>query len=532
MPDPSPDQNVAADFLEGFRARPDDPAVCEDGGAACSYGELRRRVQGLAGLLRKRGFRPGDRALIQVPNGPGFAAGVLAVLACGGTPVLCEPGLGPAVYHSRLRAAAPRWLLAHPLVERIQRFPGLRRALERVDLVVPPRPERDLGARRIPVSERTLRALAAEARPVEPIPVAEDHEAVLVFTGGTTSQPKGVLHSHGALRAYFGHVREAITDLRVSRLLADTPPQVLYALYLGRSATVVRGRPDKRARRALRLIRAGEVDACFGPPSIWMNMMAREGRSARRLPATLRTVMLGGAPVTPAFLDRLLARLDPGTGVRVIYGLTEAGPLCTVDARDKLAFRGGGDLVGAPLSGVRLELEPTEGDPEVGEVLAHSPSLYLGYLDEPRRAPGTPLRTGDLGRLVTRRGREVLTLVGRAKDMIVRRGVNIYPGTLEPTLEAARDPDGRPLFREVALIGVWNPTTEDEEVVLVYAPEEAPGPAALDRIVARIVGPDGRPDHYLAVDSLPTTGRQDKVDKAALRRDAAARLGLEPTSPK
>jgi acyl-CoA synthetase (AMP-forming)/AMP-acid ligase II len=240
--------------------------------------------------------------------------------------------------------------------------------------------------------------------------------------------------------------------------------------------------------------------------------------------------LLGGAPVTPDFLRSLKAWLHPDTRVVAIYGLTEAGPVCTASADEKLAWSGTGDFVGAPMPGVRLALAECEGD--TGEVVVHSDALYTGYLEEPLRPADQGLRTGDLGRLVTRDGVPGLELLGRRKDMIIRGSVNIYPATVEPLLREIADAAGRPLLRECALIGLWNPASQDEEVVLCYQPRDgiAVDAAALRRDAQRIAGSDAAPDHYLEVNPIPVTGRQNKVDKEALRIRAAARFGLQATS--
>jgi len=204
-----------------------------------------------------------------------------------------------------------------------------------------------------------------------------------------------------------------------------------------------------------------------------------------------------------------------------------------VRAQDKLAYRGGGDLVGSPLPQVRLEIDRAAGDEHVGEVVVHGPSLYSGYLGQPERGSEEGLRTGDLGKLVIVDGRSVLALVGRGKDMIIRNGVNIYPLSFEAAIGDLADRQGRPLLRECSLVGVWNADRQDEDVVLCVQP--AAGAAfdldAVRKHAERVCGTDAKPDHCLVVDPIPVTGRQNKVDKAALRRTCAKRLGRPVPGP-
>lgn len=528
--------NVAEPILAVLAASPERTAVVEPDGREIDFAGLRHRVVAFGHHLRERGVVAGDRVVLQVPNGIEFATAALAVLLVGGVPVLCEPGLGDAVYLSRVEAAQSRWLLLHPLVARLNHIPGARRLLRRLELDVPPLPPDPRHPERITVSAPALDALARALPVGTELEVAQraDHDdGVLIFTGGTTSVPKGVRLTHGALDAYLSNIQTVITDARVERFLADTPQQVLYALRLGRTAFTTKGRKRRRAKLVHRLVNAGRVDAYFGSPYIWVEMMAMTGPGRSPLPPTLKTVLLGSAPVTADFLRQLRGWLHPDTQVLSIYGLTEAGPVCVGHVHEKLAWSGEGDLVGAPLPGVRVEIDGGRENAAdaggVGEVVVHSPALYAGYLEQPRRPADEGLRTGDLGRLVTLNDRPALVLMGRVKDMIIRRSVNIYPPTLEATLRGLSDDRGR-LFRECALVGVWNSETQDEEVVLFVEPEPGRriGVDAVKRRAGAVAGPDGAPDHVLVVDPMPVTGRQNKVDKPALRSIARRALGQAP----
>ncbi|MCB9733614.1 MAG: acyl--CoA ligase [Deltaproteobacteria bacterium] len=519
--------NAAAAFLETFERAGDALAFVEHHGQETSYRQLLRQVRALAAVLSRRGLAPGDRVVLQLPSGPVLSAGILAVIALGGVPVLADPGLGDAVYTGRIEAAAPRFVLVHPMVEAVGRLPAVRRQLEaRRDLSLPPAVGGP-GVKPIRLARSWLRLGARTplgGRYVTPVPVAPEADGVIVFTGGTTKEPKGVRLSHGALSAYMAGVARVAEDVPFERFLADTPQQALYGLSMGKTVLTTPARKPRRAPFSLALLRRGAAHAYFGAPWIWQEMMA----SARgeRLPAGVRAVFLGGAPVTRPFLERLHAFLPADAVVRVLYGLTEAGPVASVDAAEKLAWpTADGDLVGRPLPGVELALaEPDERG--VGEVLVRSPSLFGGYLGAPARPPGDALRTGDLGRLVLDAvGEPRLALVGRVKDMIIRNSVNIYPPSFEPTIEALTAPDGRPWVRRAAMVGAWNDARADEDVVLCVEPEPGFDEAAFGAAVAEAVGADAAPDRTLVVEAWPVVGRLNKVDKGALRRLAEGGTG-------
>jgi acyl-CoA synthetase (AMP-forming)/AMP-acid ligase II len=522
--------NVAAAVLAAQLEHPRDIAIEEPSGRSITRGDLHRRIIAWARHLDRAGLAPDDRVLVQVPNGIELSASVLGAMLLGATPVLCEPGLGPAVYRDRVRAADPAWLLVTPLVELVKRTPAFGAMLARLGIAVPPRVSNEGRMGRVFVLPGRLGVALGRARAgsaAAELVRLPDHDAMIAFTGGTTTEPKGVRFSHQALDAYFtnlSHLIGAHSEGPVRAIMADTPAQVFHALRYGATAYLAKGAPSRRARRFLRLIRQRKVDAYFGSPYIWKEMMRLEAAQRLPLPDSLRLVLLGSSPVTRTFLADLTGWAHPSTRIVCLYGLTEAGPVSVVSARDKLAFDEAGDLVGEPIANVTVSLSPAKADDQHGEIVVGGPSLYTGYLGRPERADGEGLRTGDIGRWVDHRGRRMLVLMGRAKDMIIRHAVNIYPATIEPSLRELSDERGRRLFSDCALVGRWNEARQDEDVVLCYEPGEAASSADRALVKARVeraLGAEVRPDFYLPLRRLPVTGRQSKVDKNALRTLAA-----------
>jgi acyl-CoA synthetase (AMP-forming)/AMP-acid ligase II len=514
-----------------FQATPQRLAIVEPSGRSIRYGDLWPRITGLARHLQQAGLQSGDRVVLQIPNGIEFATSVLAVLLAGGVPILLEPGLGDEVYLSRLRAAKASWLLVHPLIVWINRLPGVARLLQRFELDVPPTPPSTDRLNRLVVSRAFLdqqqQAEMTHDQPFSPVERDPAEDGILVFTGGTTNMPKGVRLSLGAIDAYIGNIATVLTGLTFENFLADTPQQVLYALRLGKTAYSTKGRKHKRATYVRQLIATGRIDAYFGSPYIWMEMMAQTGPNRQMLPASLQTVLLGSAPVTPDFLEQLRRWLDPSTKIMILYGLTEVGPVCSIRAEEKIAYRGPGDLVGRPLANVTIEIRDPDPSSRAGEVVVKSPSLASGYLGEAARSAEDGLQTGDLGRLETLGGSEMLLLLGRKKDMIIRHGVNIYPASFEAGIKALKDERGNYLLRECAMVGLWDPQRQDESLLLCFQPLAGVeiDLAAFKSLVEAFCGSDAKPDHYLMVDPIPVSGRQNKIDKNALRQQAAAALG-------
>ena len=506
------EMNIATLTLDAVGASGRTAVIVEYGGRQVSPAELTARVAGIASELVGRGMCANERVVLQMRHGIDLTSVMLAVLAIGAVPVLCDPGLGDEVYLARVEAADARWVIAEPLVHMLGVLPIGRGFLRRHDVNVPAAPE----VQHILLSTSKINSLAKAAPAFEPRPRGPSDEAAIVFTGGTTSDPRGVVHTHDSLAAFMRVIDQVVSHTPAENLLADTLPQVICALGLGRTAFVTPHRIEKRARYIYEQIQAGTVDSYFGSPFVWSQIAEILGDD--RLPPSLSTVLLGSAPVTKTFLRGLLDIMDPQTNVLCIYGLTEAGPVCVAKAQEKLAWEGEGDWLGPPVKGTTVSID---GDNGVGEILVRGPTVCAGYLGHPL-ARGEPLRTGDLGRMTEVNGVVPgLVLVGRQKDMIIRRGVNIYPGLLEPTLLSASREAGLGL-RDCAVVGVWNDARQDEEVLLFVVPEADTSVSvdAVQRVAATCLGAESAPDRVLVIEEMPRTGRQHKIDRRALHEMA------------
>ncbi len=502
-------KNLAQMVLETLHAAPEAPALIRSG-QVTTRGELHSRVVALAAVLHHRGLRSGERVVIQLPNGIELVAATLAVISLGGVPVLLEGGLGDAVYLSRIGSSSARWLVVHPLLRRLGQAPRLRHLIARAGVSLPPHPE---VVEVLEVSARSLDRLVQHAAAAPGIsPQEASDPCMIVFTGGTTRAPRGVLHTHGSIHAFLESIRSVLDLAASDRLVVDTLPQALYAIYLGLTAHIASGAGPKRAAHVLSLMRSGAVQVYFGAPYLWQEMMRLA--DAERMPSSLRMVLLGSAPVTPRFLQQLRSFLAPQTEVVSLYGMTEAGPVCISSAKEKLAWSREGDLVGRPVPGMRVDIDAAPG--ELGEVLLWGDSVCAGYLNEPPRPAGEPLRTGDLGRLIETDAGPVLVLLGRIKEMIIRRGVNLYPTTLEAPILALAAARGVALS-DCAMIGVWDEASGDERVVLCVVTAPDVDLEQVHRIAAEATGADGAPDQVVAVASIPVKGRQNKRDLSALR---------------
>lgn len=493
--------------------------------AELTYADLADRVERTAAGLARLGLGGGRRALFSVRPRPAGVVLAFGVVRAGASVVFVDPGSTPELFAARVRAARPSAALTESVLYALSRGP-LRRVASARGLLLPDYarlPLRHVHAGvRLPGVPRVSVAAAALARTAGPAPAppgAQD-EALVVFTSGTTAQPKAVVHTGGTLHGA-GELLRAVFALEpgdvvhTDQMLLGVP-----ALLAGATWSV----PAQAPARDVVGFAAGLVGAAgtyLVPADLTALLDAVE--DGRVPPVGPRVGLVGGAPVTRRLLERAV-RVLPGTRWVGVYGMTEVLPVAVVEAEEKIAYDGDGDLVGRPLPGVTVRVDAASPD-GVGELVVGGPSLMAGYLhDVDAGHRPSEHRTGDLARLD---GEGRVVLVGRTRDMIIRGTTNIYPGLFEPRLAAL------PGVGQALLVGV--PRDDgDERVVLVLVPDDAadgagagldPHHPLVGATTARLPGVldhDALPDLVVVTGRVPLSGRSRKPDRSALARAAAA----------
>ena len=498
---------------------PEALAIIETGGRRVTRGALVGRVREVAAGLTAAGMQPGDQALFSVRPGIDALVLILAIHDAGGVIVPIDPSMGKELFAARVALLAPKWVMAEslllassaPWLSLLLRLRGVRLVplgrLRGVQFV--------RVGRALPGAPRalTIAGLAArgDGRGRELTRAADRDDAFIVFTSGTTGMPKGVVHTRASLDAILESVgrelRTSAGDVFYTRELH----LILPALFAGAAVVIPRRLGFSGAGTLSDLERYG-VTHMFAVTRDCQLLVDHCTEQERRLPTELRMLLIGGAPVPVAFLRRLSERVSASTEVWCIYGMTEMLPIARVSLRAKLDWTGEGDYVGSTVPGVEVRSGPD------GELIVSGPGLFSRYLGGP---PVIEHSTGDLARI----GADGISLLGRAKDMIIRGEFNIYPALYEPAFERV------PGVRRSAMIGLHDDGTSDERDIKIVEPAAGIDPRQLERDVADAlrrgnVGIDAfaHPDHILAL-ALPESGRSSKIDKAALRRVVRERLG-------
>ncbi|SCL27878.1 class I adenylate-forming enzyme family protein [Micromonospora inyonensis] len=481
------------ELAAALRHHPDRPAVLTAGASGrprvhVTRGDLADLADGYAAALHHHGLTVGDTLGVAVRPGPRSLAVLLAAHRLGLRVAVLDPSAGPEVLTARLALARPALVVADAAAQAVA---GWARPLAGRARLALPRladlgPVRTVG-RRLPGCAPSLRPRPGPA----PERGGDDGDAVVIFTSGTTSCPRAVVHRRSGLDAGMRAVADLVAPRPEQPVLGGTFFVLVPALAGGAPVALPARSPRRLARQLARL----RPQASYLTPPQVRALLAQGPRLTGRFYS-------GSAPVSATLLDRVRrAGADQAWGV---YALTELFPAAAVEAGEKAAFTGAGDLVGAPLPGVRTRIGTD------GRLLLAGPGQAHRYLGEP---PADWVDTGDVARLDGER----IVLAGRSKDMILRRAVNIYPGLYEPALHV-------PGVDLAVLVGV--PAGDgDERLVAVVEPEPGVDPDRLRRLLDPVLARMGaaRPD-TLVVAPVPTSGRSRKPDRVAAAALAAARL--------
>ena len=424
--------------LEG---KPDDAlALIDHDGRAFTYGELRLEVSALARILQENGLRGGDRVILVAENSVYFAAVVFAA---------SQLNLWLTLVNARQSADEIAAIVAHA---------EPRAVLFTHDVS---EPARDHAAR---LEARKIGALACGAvwmtKPADstPEPVVADGEqvAVLLYTTGTTSAPKGVMLTHANLlfsAENSARFNRLVPEDRVVGVLPGTHIYALASVFLpamiaGASLQFV---PRFDPVTVLGLLRNGAT-RFPAVPQMFAAIMQHLDEAGEDLNApALVNLVTGGAPLDPG----LKARVERVFGLPLNngYGLTETSPSVASTHNDNPRDDVG---VGVPYAWIEVRLADPDTD-GIGEVQVRGKNVMKGYYKDPERTAEVMtedgfFRTGDLGRFDEGGG---LHIVGRLKELIIRSGFNVHPPEIEAMLSK------HPAVYQVAVIGRMVPGNEE-----------------------------------------------------------------------
>ncbi|WP_332611916.1 class I adenylate-forming enzyme family protein [Achromobacter sp. ESBL13] len=491
-----------------------------------TYADLHQRVARIADSVRAAGVAPGSYVAIAMERSLEQVLTILGVMAAGACPCPLEPRLSAEETARRVAAVGLTWLLHDEPNTATAAASSLPAARVLKAASVASAADVANVAEVADVATWADRATGADvARPAHPARsdnasvlgcagrISPDAPGLLLFTSGSTGNPKGVLLSHRGLannaRGVLAHTGLTPDD----RLLHVMPlhhtnalNNQIFAPLLAGASVALAGR--FRADDMPGLLRTFRPTIITGVPTMYARMLELDFDAASL--AGLRFARCGSAPITEALHRRIEAFL--GCPLVVSYGLSEA--TCTSTMNPPNARRVGS--VGTVLAGQSVTLRLPDGAEAApggeGEICIAGDSLMLGYLGVDNGADGAPtlLRTGDLGRFDDA---GYLSITGRIKDVIIRGGENISPALIEGVVT------GLPFVAACCVVGA--PDDDLGEVPVIFAQPKADATAGKQEaaaLQAEVLSRLGRiyvPRDVFWVERLPENA-VGKVDRKAL----------------
>jgi HIP---CoA ligase len=525
---PRVSSTIAHELSAAAAEHPDDVAVCF-GAEQRTFSEYQRDVWQAARGLLACGVEPGDRVALWMPNTLEGATALLGVMVAGGTAVPLNTRYRDQEVAGILKRARCRLIIA------IGDFLGRSYATEAVEIAGGV-PVFCVGGDRTAGTRPWAQALAAGSADAHRQELAEriraqdgDEIAVVQYTSGTTGQPKGVALRQGPMLA----TSAAWSDI-VGLGRGDVYPVTYPIAHIGGYKTGLLSTLAARATAVLipvittqtvvDAVRAYPPTVVNGPPPVLRSLLTALHDGQVPASTRIRTVVTGSAIVPPQLIRELARDLGVADVINA-FGITEASGVCMMTRRgDPVELVCG--TVGSAIPGVEVRIAPAQPDPAgaplVGELEVRGRNVMAGYLEDTEATAEAMhdgwLRTGDIGWI----GADgYVRIVGRAKDMVVVGGFNVFPAEVEHVL--ADHPD----VAEAAVVGVPDERLGEVPVAFVVAAASPPGPEALiqwcrDRLANYKV-----PRRVWIVVSLPrvTAG---KVSKPELRDRAITLLATAP----
>jgi long-chain acyl-CoA synthetase len=403
-----------------------------------NYSMLDEGSARIAGLLKSKGLETGDRVGLMMPNVPYFPVIYFGILRAGGVVVPMNVLLKKREVGFYLEDPGAKFLFAwDDFAEAAEA--GAEQAGAEVILVKPGEFEKLLA------DQEPDRDMADRG--------AED-TAVILYTSGTTGQPKGAELTHSNLSKNSKGVSEKLGEMSEQDVLLGALPlfhsfgqtcTMNSAVSVGATVTMLpRFDPDK----ALEIIERDKVTLFQGVPTMY-NAMLHSGSCDSADCSSLRICMSGGAAM-PA---ELMRAFEEKFGCMILegYGLSETSPVASFNHPDKERKPGS---IGTPIEGVEMQVWDDDGKEvpqgEVGEIVIRGHNIMKGYWnrDDANKEAITEdgwFRTGDMAKMDED---GYFFIVDRKKDLIIRGGYNVYPREIEEVLYE------HPAIQEAAVIAV------------------------------------------------------------------------------
>jgi len=501
--------NLAENLERSAFYFPNRPAILEDG-RQVSYLELNQESNRVATALMALGVRPGDHIALCAPNSFRWLAFYFGVLKAGGIAVTLPSTLTRSELIHLLDDARPKVLFT--VDEKLTDL-GDRRDHPFLEKVISSGGDMPYDG----LIERGVNSFKA----VDP---NREATAAILYTGGTTGIPKGVMLSHENIKSSVHNVCHFERSNEEDRGLCFLPPHHIFAqihimhsmVYAGGSSVI---QPSFDLDKVLDAIKRYRVTKFYGVPTIYYRLLKMDDLKEKL--GLVNYCFSAAASMPEEFVWEWKSRT--GLNIYESYGLTETATMVTYNHYIRYVV----GSVGTPVNIVEVQIRDPQGNVlgsrKEGEICIRGPNVMRGYLNHPEETKaafwGGWLRSGDIG-VFDEDG--YLYIVDRIKDMIITGGENVYPREIEEVLYR------RPEVGECSVIGLPDKEYGEKVTACIVLKEKSEkclplNPVEFKSFLKAHLAPFKVPKDYILLEELPK-GSTGKILKRELKKQVLEKL--------
>lgn len=511
--------NNLAGILRESAARHPDLIAVNFSGQKTTYRELEAASNKIANALKGMGVEKDDRVAIYCINSPFFVAGFFGTLKLGATVVTVSLLLHHSEVEYILRDSGAKVVIFYEMFA--PNVAAIRENLPDLENLVVVGQTDQVAAKSYAEIMQT-----EVADPVEIDVDPEEDVAAILYTSGTTGNPKGAMLTHRNLLSNSGSVAYSLGIGPEDILLTVLPMFHSFALTcclitpISQGAQIV-ALPNFDPSQVVDTIEETGATLFFGVPSMYILMLHLPHEKVKSM-ETIKYALSGGA----AMPEEVMAQFEKKYNIPIYEGdgPTECSPVTSVNPIGGIRKSG---AIGLPIRDVEMKIVDLEGreipNSAIGEIVVRGPNVMKGYFRLPKETKesffGEWFRTGDLG---MKDDDGYFYIVDRIKDMIIVNGVNVYPRHIEEVIYK------HPSVVEVAVIGVPHKRSgEAVKAFVVLKPGAEVTGTEIRKFCSQNLGNFEVPRHVVFTDGLPKSPT-GKILKRELRKDGEIERGMDP----
>jgi long-chain acyl-CoA synthetase len=500
--------NLSELISKNAKNYPDKPAIFFKDNIF-TYSKAEEIIRHTAGVLYKSGVRFGDRVAILLENSPEFIFAYMSIVKIGAVAVPTNVFLKDLEIATNLNDCSTGYIItSDTFAERVKQLPKLILDLKKIFTFT-----------KASFDSIVITTAEAELKPVE---VTRDDLAMVLYTSGTTGRPKGAMLTHNNFLANAESFSRAFTVKHDDRLLLLLP--MFHAtsltccincpLYHGASIIIMESILEVNRAEYPKMLERLQPSLLVGVPALYSTLAKVKHAGEIRESFPFRVCICGGAPLPEEIINRFKTVYN--SIILEGYGLSEASPAIAFNPVSKQKI----GSIGLPIDGVKVRIVDDYGNDlpanTPGELIAKGPNVTKGYWGQEEETEKV-LKDGWLytGDIATRDKEGYLYIVDRKKDLILVKGMNVYPREIEELLYKYNG------VVSAAVVGV--PDGEGSEIPVAYLKLDPHENVTMDAIKAYLrhnLASYKVPRYITITDDIPLNAG-GKVVKRALKERAA-----------